>query len=76
MGHNAFGAVDEEEEATDKVHNEVDESVGDNSLAVETFLVRRDLGHTPHIPLEEALVEALNLEGQWEVAQRGVGQNC
>ena len=51
-GHNALvGAVDEEE-VTDKAHNEVaDDCVGDSSLAVETFLVRRDLGRTPHIPL-------------------------
>jgi len=64
VGHNALvGAVDED--ATDKAHNEVvDDCVGDNSLAVETFLVRRDLGRTPHIPLKGVLVEALSSEGR------------
>ena len=52
VAHNALaGAEGEEDEATDKAHNEAaDENEGDNPLAEEMFLVHRDLGRIPHIP--------------------------
>lgn len=78
VAHNALvGVEDEEDGATGKAHNEAaDESEGDNPLAVEMFLAHKDLGRTPHIPLQGELVGVLCLVGQWEVGQRKFGQNC